>query len=64
MKAVALDTQAQGLSWSAFLTHNLLPVPLGNIVGGSILVAAVYWFVYLRGCRTTTPGELTENRQA
>jgi len=22
---------------------------LGNVIGGSILVAAVYWFVYLRG---------------
>jgi len=27
---------------------NLVPVTLGNIVGGSVLVAAVYWFVYLR----------------
>jgi formate/nitrite transporter len=27
---------------------NQIPVTLGNIVGGSVLVAAVYWFVYLR----------------
>jgi formate/nitrite transporter FocA (FNT family) len=27
---------------------NLLPVTLGNIVGGAGLVAIVYWFVYLR----------------
>jgi formate/nitrite transporter len=31
-----------------FLLYNLLPVTLGNIVGGSLFVAAVYWFVYLR----------------
>lgn len=37
-----------GLTWSAFLVRNLLPVTLGNIVGGSLLVAVVYWFVYLR----------------
>jgi formate/nitrite transporter FocA (FNT family) len=25
-----------------------LPVTLGNIVGGTVMVAAVYWFIYLR----------------
>ena len=36
------------LTWSNFLVGNLIPVTIGNIIGGSILVAAVYWFVYLR----------------
>lgn len=36
------------LTWDQFLLHNLLPVTLGNIIGGAVLVAAVYWFVYLR----------------
>jgi formate/nitrite transporter len=27
---------------------NLVPVTLGNIVGGGVLVGGVYWFVYLR----------------
>ncbi len=27
---------------------NLVPVTLGNIVGGSVLVALVYWVIYLR----------------
>ena len=30
------------------LLANLLPVTLGNVVGGSVLVALVYWAVYLR----------------
>ena len=30
------------------LIANLVPVTLGNIVGGSALVALVYWLVYLR----------------
>jgi formate/nitrite transporter len=30
------------------LTNNLVPVTLGNIVGGTLLVAGVYWFAYLR----------------
>ena len=40
-----------GLS-AAGLTHNLIPVTLGNIVGGTLLVAGVYWFAYLRPKKT------------
>jgi formate/nitrite transporter len=36
-----------GLDGSGFL-RNLLPVTLGNIVGGGVLVAAVYYLIYLR----------------
>ena len=36
------------LTWGNFFVGNLLPVTVGNIIGGSIMVAAVYWFVYLR----------------
>jgi formate/nitrite transporter FocA (FNT family) len=36
------------LTWSAFLINNLLPVTIGNIIGGAGLVAAVYWSVFLR----------------
>ncbi|MBR5429178.1 MAG: formate/nitrite transporter family protein [Firmicutes bacterium] len=49
----ALAAQAgvdmSGLTWSAFFLRNLLPVTLGNIVGGSLLVALPYWFCCLRG---------------
>ena len=31
-----------------FLVRNLLPVSLGNIIGGGLLVGIIYWFVYLR----------------
>jgi formate transporter len=31
------------------LVGNLLPVTIGNIIGGSVLVGGVYWLVYLRG---------------
>lgn len=33
---------------SGFLWNNLVPVTLGNIIGGALLVGAVYWLVYLR----------------
>ena len=37
-----------GLTWGAFFVDNLLPVTIGNIIGGALMVAGVYWFVYLR----------------
>ena len=41
------DAALAGLDVSGFL-RNLLPVTLGNIVGGGALVAAVYYLIYLR----------------
>lgn len=37
---------ALNTSWAEFFSQNLLPVTLGNIAGGAILVAAVYAFIY------------------
>jgi len=45
---VAHKIDLSHLTWGAFFLKNLLPVTLGNILGGSVLVAAIYWFVYLR----------------
>jgi formate transporter len=36
------------LTWGGFLHRNLLPVTIGNVIGGAFLVGLVYWFVYLR----------------
>jgi formate/nitrite transporter len=36
------------LTWPAFFLNNLVPVTIGNIIGGAVLVAAVYWAIYLR----------------
>jgi formate transporter len=36
---------------AADMAHNLLPVIAGNILGGSVLVALVYWTIYLRAAR-------------
>ncbi len=35
------------LSWRAFFLSNLIPVTVGNIGGGAVLVAAVYWVIFL-----------------
>jgi formate/nitrite transporter len=44
-------TGAENLSWLA-LWSNLVPVTLGNIVGGGVMVALVYRLVYRRGVKT------------
>jgi formate transporter len=36
------------LTWFAFFIKNLLPVTIGNIIGGAGFVGLVYWFIYLR----------------
>lgn len=40
------------LTVDAFLVRNLLPVTIGNVIGGAVMVGVVYWFVYLRGRAT------------
>lgn len=41
---VAMD----GLSWGSFLLNNLLPVTLGNVIGG-VAVGCIMWFCFLKG---------------
>lgn len=43
-----LPTDYANLSWGAFFLKNLLPVTIGNIIGGAGFVGLVYWFIYLR----------------
>lgn len=41
--------EEMGLTWSGFLFSNLLPVTIGNIIGGAVFVAAIYYLVYIKG---------------
>jgi formate/nitrite transporter len=44
-----LDPSVLGnLTWSGFLLKNLLPVTIGNMIGGIIFVGTAYWNAYLR----------------
>ncbi len=45
------NVNVESLTWPAFLLNNLLPVTIGNIVGGSLLVGLFYWMIYLRGTK-------------
>ena len=50
LAAAGVDTSSLG--WGRFLTANLVPVTLGNIIGGAAFVGAAYWWVYMRGEKT------------
>lgn len=47
ISATVGNINLSNLTISGFM-HNLLPVTLGNIAGGGILVGLVYWFIYAR----------------
>ena len=38
----------ESLTWGNYFTGNLIPVTLGNLVGG-VCVGALFWFAYLKG---------------
>lgn len=44
-----LILDGEGLMSFSGVGRNLLAVTLGNVVGGTLLVAGVYWLAYLRG---------------
>lgn len=43
------------LTWTNFFFVNLVPVTVGNLIGGVLLVGLVYWFIYLRPAPTSSP---------
>ncbi len=43
------------LTWVKFFLANLLPVTIGNILGGAVMVGLVYWFIYIRKGWTAVP---------
>ncbi|MEX2215941.1 MAG: formate/nitrite transporter family protein [Phycisphaeraceae bacterium] len=36
------------ITWAGFMLGNLLPVTIGNIIGGSGFVGVIYWIIYAR----------------
>ncbi|KAF0134690.1 MAG: response regulator receiver [Candidatus Saganbacteria bacterium] len=46
--AAAAGLDLANLGWRNFFMNNLIPVTLGNIVGGAFFVGALYWLVYVR----------------
>ena len=49
-----------GLTWQAFLINNLLPVTIGNIIGGTVLVGVIYWRIYSRRSQDASKNPQTQ----
>ncbi len=59
-QSLATPALLQGITWQTFFINNLIPVTLGNIIGGVVFVAAAYWTCYLRpveGKKIATDGK-------
>jgi len=48
MDAGLTEASLNSLNWGTFISHNLIAVTLGNIIGGAVFVGMFYWFLYLR----------------
>lgn len=35
------------ITWGDFIVNNLIPATLGNLIGGGVFVACVYWYLHL-----------------
>jgi len=46
--ASGLAGKLSNLTLQRFFVNNLISVTLGNIIGGSLCVATVYWLAYLK----------------
>ena len=47
--AAASGLTLTNLTWGGFIFNNLIPVTLGNMIGGALFVGGLYWFVYVKG---------------
>lgn len=62
--ATGLDPSAFGdLTWASFLTDNLLPVTIGNIVGGGVMIGLLYWLISNRIDSPATAMKKTQSGQ-
>jgi formate/nitrite transporter len=54
--AIPAGAAPEALGWGSFALRNLLPVTIGNIIGGVVFVGMSYWSAYLRPPRANMPG--------
>ena len=36
------------LTWGNFITNNLIPVTLGNLIGGALIIGTGYYLIYIK----------------
>lgn len=47
-RALTSVASVDGLNWISLIVKNLIPVTIGNIIGGAGFIGAGYWLVYLK----------------
>ena len=52
------------LTWSNFFLVNLVPVTIGDIIGGMVMVGLMYWFIYLSKAQRAVVPEVGAQRIA
>jgi formate/nitrite transporter len=52
------------LTWNNFFLVNLVPVTIGNIIGGVVMVGLMYWFIYLSKAKSAAATTETAQRIA
>ena len=60
------DLPRPDLNWGRFFYKNIIPVTLGNICGGTILVGLGYWYIYLTPdnlCIKNSPQNIEANKK-
>lgn len=55
LEASGLAGNLANLRWGTFIVNNLVPVTIGNIVGGTLFVGFSYWCVFLRSKPSKAP---------
>jgi hypothetical protein len=61
--AIGQDAAAYPVPTASGAFHNIVVATIGNLVGGSLMVGAVYWFVYLRRRAQRNPGSILPQSQ-
>ena len=46
--AVEAGVNLSNLNVGSFFMNNLIPVTIGNMIGGMVFVGCMYWFIYLK----------------
>jgi len=46
--AAGAGLNLSNLTWINFVTKNLVPVTIGNVIGGAFFVGCLYWMVYVK----------------
>ena len=43
-----LGKDVSALTWGNFISSNLIPVTLGNFIGGAVIIATGYYLIYIK----------------